>query len=478
MGLTGIEPVTDFIENPEFVGVLSEPLAQKAMSDSGISEFCRFYTERMVEETKAAGDDLRKKKKLEDEFTPRLEIDLSGLEGSVSRSLKVRVSYKLQSEKEYKSTLNIVPSTSEIIDAPEMGKCDKTGCLVPNECLGKCEISGLRVLQDLLVKSEISNRTALPEHTLVCALTGKRILPDEAEKSDITGHLVTASLLKTSVISGKRAEPQFFTQCDFTSIDALEGELSISQVSGKRYRSDEELRSVVSGKTGHKQEFIFCAETNQPLLPTEAETCEVTGKKVIPGILEKCELTGKNVLPTELEKCAATGKKALKKFFVSSSLSSARILEEIAVSSVAGKFCAPLEAKLCLWSGRRCHPDDLRTCQLTGISTHFEYTTSNKEPRLEPLVRLLDGIDRKSNESNLWTDIANSASGVIDKKHCKVETACLSPDKKHLAISLEIQSWLGLRVQQVGLLYSVKDKVIVGRFVLGKRGRTGWIQSK
>jgi hypothetical protein len=78
----------------------------------------------------------------------------------------------------------------------------------------------------------------------------------------------------------------------------------------------------------------------------------------------------------------------------------------------------------------------------------------------------------------MWTDIANSASSIIDKKRCKIETACLSPDKQHLAISLEVQSWMGLRVHQVGLLYSVKDKVIVGRFVFGKRGTAGWIQNK
>jgi superfamily II DNA or RNA helicase len=478
VSLAGIEPVTDFIENPDFFGVLSQPLIEKAVSDRGISEFCRFYTERMTEEIKAAGDDLRKKKKLEDEFTPRLEIDLSGLEGIVHRILKVRVSYKLQLEKEYTNILNIVPSTGEIIDAPTMAKCEKTGRSVPNECLGKCEVSGLRVLQDLLVKSDISDRNALPEYTILCALTGKRILTDEAEKSAVTGRLVTANLLKTSEISGKRAEPQFFAKCEFSSIDALETELAISQVSGKRYRADEELRSVVSGKTGHKQEFIFCAETNQPLLLTESEKCEITGKIVIPGILEKCELTGKNVLPSELEKCAVTGKKALKRFFVSSSLSGARILEEVAVSSIAGKFCTPLEAKSCLWSGRKCHPDDLRICQLTGVTIYFEFTASDKESRLEPLVKLLDGVERKSDELDLWTSIANSASNAIGKKRCKVEAADLSPDKQHLALSLEVQSWMGFKVEQGGLLYSLNNKAIVGRFILGKRGTTGWVQNQ
>jgi hypothetical protein len=473
----GLEPIQDFIDSPFFsIGLHNQTLIERATLDSGIGEFCRFYTERMVEEIKGAGDDPRKKKKLEDEFTPRLVIDLSGLEGTVHRQLKVSVSYKLQSEKKYVSTLSIIPSTGEIVDAPEMAKCDKTGRTVPEECIGKCEISGLRVLQDLLVQSEISEREALPEYLVKCSLTGKHILNDEAEKSFVTGHLVTSNLLKTSEINGKRAEPQFFSKCEFTSVDALETELAVSQVSGKRYRADEELRSVVSGKAGHKQEFILCAETSQPLLAMEAEKCEVTGKIVKPGILEKCEEIEKNVLPSELEKCAATGKRALKKLLVSSSLSGARILERVAISSVTGKFCAPLEARQCLWSGRKCHPDDLRTCELTGISMYFEYATSDS--RLEPLVKLLDGVERKSAEVDLWDNIANNASVVIGKKNCKVEVADLSPDKRHLALSLEVQSWMGLKRQQSGLLYSVMDKTVIGRIVLGKRGTKGWIQSK
>jgi superfamily II DNA or RNA helicase len=478
VSLSGIEPIADFIENPDLLGVLSRPLIEKATSDSGISEFCRFYTERMVEEIKATGNDLRKKKKIQDEFTPRLEIDLSGLDGTVHRIIKMRVSYKLQSQKEYISILSIVPSTGEIIDPPTMTKCEKTDRLVPDDCLGKCEISGLRVLQDLIIKSEVSSRSALPEHTVLCSLTGKRVLVDEVEKSSVTGHFVTANLLKTSAISGKRAEPQFFDRCEFTSVDAFENELAVSQVSGKRYRADEELRSVVSGKTGHKQEFIFCAETHQPLLLTEAEKCEVTGKLVMPGILQKCELTGKNVLPSELEKCAATGKKALKKFFVSSSLSGARILEEVAVSSVSGNFCAPLETKSCFWSGRKCHPEDIRVCQLTGITIYFEYATSNQNSRLEPLVKLLDGVGRKADETNLWTAISNSVSSVLGNKHCTVEAAELSPDKRHLAVSFEVQSWMGLKKQQAGLLYSLEDKVLIGRLVLGKRISAGWVQNK
>jgi superfamily II DNA or RNA helicase len=472
-----LEPITDFIDNPDSVGATRDLLAERASFDPAISEFCRFYNERLSQEVHATGDNARLKKKMEDDFTPRLQIELVGLEGSVSRQLQLSVSYKIGSEKKYTSIITVVPSTGEIKSSPEMINCAKSGKTFPADAVGKCEISGLLVLQDLLTKSEISDRKAISEHIVTCTLTGKRILEDEAEKSSITNSLVTTSLLKTSKLSGKRAEPQYFGQCDFSSSDVLKSELAISQVSGKQYRIDEELRSVVSGKTGHKNEFIFCSETNQPLLATEAEKCEVTGKLVVPGTLQSCEVSGKMVLPSKLEKCAVTGKLALKKFFVASSFSGARLLESIALKSVSGDFCTPSESKLCQWSGRKCHPNDLIICELTGLSVHFEFATRKLPTRLETLVNLLDGIQRKSDLSDSWVGITKNIAVSINKGHCKIVVAEQSPDKKSLAVCLEVKEWLGLKTQYAGLIYRIEENLIAGRFVLGKRESSGWIRN-
>jgi hypothetical protein len=55
------------------------PEADHAASlDDAISEFSRFYLERRELEMRAAGEDERKRKKLQDEFTPRLEVTLVG----------------------------------------------------------------------------------------------------------------------------------------------------------------------------------------------------------------------------------------------------------------------------------------------------------------------------------------------------------------------------------------------------------------
>jgi superfamily II DNA or RNA helicase len=472
-GRAGLGPLAKTIEKPVTLGLNFESLVAKASLDEAISEFSRFYLERQKQEMLAAGSDERKRKKLEDEFTPRLEMTLVALTGKLYRMLSVRVRYGFDAASEYASTLTVTPHLGEVVDAPEFGHCSKSGRTVPKTCLKQCQISGAEVLQHLLTQSEMSSRLALPELTLVCSHSGKRVLRDEVELSATSGLLVASSLLKTSALSGKRAEPTFFGRCDFTQTEVLDAELAISELSGKRYRVDEQIRSAVSGKIGHRQEFLICQETCQPLAVSEAEQCEVTGKHVRPGILEPCAITQKRVLPSELERCAATGKRAMKKLLVTSSLSETRILEEAAVRSAAGKFCAPVEAKACLWSSRKFHPDDLRVCSLTWLPIHFEFATAGTKPRLQPLVDLLNGIKRTADEPQMWAAVTTEIAAVLGKGRYRVEAAVLSPDGRHLAVCFEVRTWLGFRVHTAGLVYDTGDHSAVGRVAQGRRSE-GW----
>jgi hypothetical protein len=57
-----------------------------------------------------------------------------------------------------------------------------------------------------------------------------------------------------------------------------------------------------------------------------------------------------------------------------------------------------------------------------------------------------------------------------------VEAAVLSPAKQHLATCAEARSFLGIRVRQVGAVYAVGEKSVVGRIASGKRGPQGWVQ--
>jgi superfamily II DNA or RNA helicase len=233
---SGIYKLTPVIENASYVGVDSDLLADAAQRDPAIAEFCRFYMERRAQEVQAAGADARKRKKLEDEFTPRLEFSVVALEGKVHREITTEAQYRFGEAPPYASQLTIVPHTGAWVEAPEISRCEVTQQAAPRECLGRCAVSGASVLRHLLVVSEISNRSALGAHTLLCGLSGKRILADEAEQSAVTGRLIASSLLRTSKLSGKRAEPQHFGRCEFTGVDILTSELAVSDVSGKRYR--------------------------------------------------------------------------------------------------------------------------------------------------------------------------------------------------------------------------------------------------
>jgi hypothetical protein len=474
---SGLYKLTDVIENAHHLGIDTERLADAAGRDPGIAEFCRFYLERRAQEMAAAGDDARKRKKLEDDFTPRLELTVVALEGTVHREVTTEVQYRFDDAPPYASRLTVVPRTGTCIAPPELGRCESTGNAAPKECLAHCGMTGAEVLRHLLASSEISGRQALPEHTLLCSLSGKRMLMDEAELSAASGQPVASALLKTCPMTGKRAEPEHFGRCDFSDADVLNTELAISEVSGKRYRRDQQLRSAVSGKAGHKEEFLICHETRQPMMPQEAETCEITGKLVRPGVLENCVVSGKSVLPSELERCAVSERRVLKKLLVTSSVSGARLQHRLAVRSIAGKYCAPAEAKTCMWSGRRSHPEDVRVCALTGIPFHVEFAASGDKPYLQPLGDLLHGVRRTADAPDRWEDIASKASTALRGSRCRVETAHVSPDKRHIAICSEVRTMLGLRVHQAGMLYSIEDAAIVGRIAMGKRTSKGWIDA-
>ena len=130
-----------------------------------------------------------------------------------------------------------------------------------------------------------------------------------------------------------------------------------------------------------------------------------------------------------------------------------------------------------MWSGRKCHPDDLRACEFTGVPINFEFTTAKPKTGLQPLVELLQGCKRTADEPKLWDHIAAKASDALRSK-CRVETAHFSPDHKHLAVCSEVRSFLGLRVHQAGLVYSIGDEAIVGHIAIGKRTPKGWVDAR
>jgi hypothetical protein len=52
----------------------------------------------------------------------------------------------------------------------------------------------------------------------------------------------------------------------------------------------------------------------------------------------------------------------------------------------------------------------------------------------------------------------------------------MTPAKQHLAACAEASSFLGMRVRQVGTVYAVGEKSIIGPIATGKRGPQGWVE--
>jgi superfamily II DNA or RNA helicase len=229
---SALKPIDKSIQDPATLGVDIEKLSSAPALDDAIAEFSRFYLERREQETKSAGNDERKRQKLLDEFTPRLEMALVGLEGKLHREINVLVRYAFDGETGYDSILAITPSNGEVIDPPELGLCSKSGRTAPTSCIGRCEVTGAQALRHFLVASAVTGRLGLPEFTTVCTLSGKRVLIDEVEPSSVTGKLVASALLKTSALSGKRAEPEHFGCCEFTEAEVLKTELAVARFRG------------------------------------------------------------------------------------------------------------------------------------------------------------------------------------------------------------------------------------------------------
>jgi hypothetical protein len=129
-----------------------------------------------------------------------------------------------------------------------------------------------------------------------------------------------------------------------------------------------------------------------------------------------------------------------------------------------------------MWSGENFHPDDLRTCELTGLTMHFRFINGARDVRLQPLLELLDGMRRNADAVRSWDDVAAKASASLDGSKCRVESAILSPDEKHLAVCVEVRTLMGLRKRHAGFVYEIDSTSIVGRIVQGRRSKIGWEQ--
>jgi len=89
---------------------------------------------------------------------------------------------------------------------------------------------------------------------------------------------------------------------------------------------------------------------------------------------------------------------------------------------------------------------------------------------------MLDGVRRTAGGTVLWDSVEGRVTAVLKVGKCKIEAAVLLPVKQHLATCAKASSYFGMRVRQVGAVYAVRERSIVGRIASGKRGRQDWVE--
>jgi len=116
----GLGAIPDLLEDPEAVGVNMPSVVEVAHRDPNVAEFRRFYLDRRAQEMASAREDVRKQKKLEDEFTPQIETTLVAMEGTVTRDVRVYVNYHVE-DADYSSALSILPGSGRITNHGKAG---------------------------------------------------------------------------------------------------------------------------------------------------------------------------------------------------------------------------------------------------------------------------------------------------------------------------------------------------------------------
>lgn len=346
----------------------SVSLATIVAADQDLGEFCRFYEERRQSELKAAGDDLRLRHKVNEDFNPSVAGEIVGFQGFRYDEVSLIVQFSVQGEGRYEASLRAVPSSGQLIAEPARKQCEETKINVPISCLQMCQVTNKLVLSHLLVTSESSGRRGLRNRIVTCEVTGKKAFSDEVARSSVsnticllsslvkcqeTGSLILPVEAGTSAVSGKVARKDLLSASSKAPHRlGIASEFGVCDVTRNRLLIDEMGQSAVTGKLVDRSLLVHCA---------------VTGKAALPAELKKCDVTGALVIPNEIATCAVTGKHALRSLMVVCRQTNQQILaSEAATSDYSGKMVLrSLLQQSQKPPGRRGIADEFGKCEIT-----------------------------------------------------------------------------------------------------------------
>lgn len=382
---------------------------QAIEADSDIRQFKNYYEARLRTEL-ARSDGGQRKEKLIHDLQPTILPVISAIEGKLTDSVTVDISYRLGGNETYRSTLHISGGT--IVQQPEVQECEITHNALPVDCLARCAVTNKLVLRDKLEKSEANGDYALPDTLMTCAATGKRIHQGQAGTCSVSGLQVWRDLLFKSELSGRLALPQYGRTCDFTGTQLIEDELITSTLSGKKCRRDQAVVLANGKDVAHTSEATRCAFSNQwyanadcevsdasqqPVAKSRLAYSELSGRKCDQSEIVACELSGRKLLSDEIGRCAVseklvavdllktcpeTGKAALEEHLTRCQASGQLVMPEaihtcavtgkrvrrslMGISEASGKLCLLEHLVRCDVTGAFVLPDETGVCEVTG----------------------------------------------------------------------------------------------------------------
>ncbi len=367
-------PIGDEHRVDRLIPRLQDRVAAAVGRRDDIVEFRRFYKQRLTAELAHASGDIRREKKVRDDFDPTCFAEVVGTRGTVRRRHFARATFRVDGAVRY--TVELPLSAEGRLDPePETIECAISGRRMPVFAQEVCSVSGRRALRHLMETSQLSGRWMLPSHAVTCSESGTVFHPDEVGRCEETGNLVDPKLLARSAVSGKQVLARLLVASDFSEDRALPGELVSSEVSGRKTLATRAVRSAVSGVTGDECEFVRCAVSGDWMLPGESGRSSVSGQTVRADLLRRSEKSPTRLgLDSEFVTCAVTGKKLLADEAVRSERSGRIFDKDLAAKSdVSNRVGAPDEMETCSVSGRRCMDDELSTCPESGRRALREY---------------------------------------------------------------------------------------------------------
>jgi superfamily II DNA or RNA helicase len=185
----------------------------------------------------------------------------------------------------------------------ELQKCEVSGAYVLASERVRSDISGRWFRQDWRVQSERPpHRVGAPREAEKCSHTGKVLLCDEVAKSDASGKLVNNELLVQSQASELRALEHELVTCALSRKRVLPQETEICAVTEQRALRGLMLKSAAANSRvymfpGHE---VRSAISNEPMAPKDAFQCPWLGISVLPQETGLCKRTGLRVAKTAL----------------------------------------------------------------------------------------------------------------------------------------------------------------------------------